>query len=156
MDLQEERIDRAAVQLVPRELAQKYSLIPLRVQGGELTVATNNPLDFYAFGELGLVTGMQIVPVLATKRDLNDAIHRCYAQQGAGVGAGGVQPANTRTWPTPPGRGLQRHARTGRERAGREAAQFNRGAGLPHARLGHPRRARASRTSACASAWTAS
>lgn len=83
VDLQEERIDRAAVQLVPRELAQKYSLIPLRVQGGELTVATNNPLDFYAFGELGLVTGMQIVPVLATKRDLNDAIHRCYAQQGA-------------------------------------------------------------------------
>ena len=83
VDLEEERIDRAAVQLVPRELAQKYSLIPLRVQGGELTVATNNPLDFYAFGELGLVTGMQIVPVLATKRDLNDAIHRCYAQQGA-------------------------------------------------------------------------
>lgn len=83
LDLRDQRIDRNAVQLVPEELAKKYNLIPLKLSGDELTVATNNPLDFYAFEELSLVTGMRVSSVLATKQDIRDAIQRCYAQQGA-------------------------------------------------------------------------
>ena len=70
VELREQHIDRDAVRLVPEELAKKYNLVPLRVQNGELTVATNNPLDFYAFEELTLVTGMRVTPVLAMRQDI--------------------------------------------------------------------------------------
>lgn len=83
VDLREQKVDRAAVQLVSEELARKYRLIPLHVHQDELVVATDNPLDFYAFEELSLVTGKQVSPVLATKKDIAEATQRYYAQQGA-------------------------------------------------------------------------
>ena len=83
VDLQTQKVQREALELVPQETAEKYSLLPLRVEGDQLTVATNNPLDYYAFEELQLITGKQINPVLAMKADIAEAILHYYTQLGA-------------------------------------------------------------------------
>ena len=80
VQLQNHPVSIDAVKLVPEDVALKYQLLPIQAEGGVLTVATNNPLDFYAFEELALITGMRVEPVLATKQDLTVAIQRYYAQ----------------------------------------------------------------------------
>lgn len=80
VELQSHQISIEAVKLVPEEKARKYWLIPVKAENNLLTVATNNPLDFYAFEDLAMITGMEVVPILATKKDIEIAIQKYYIQ----------------------------------------------------------------------------
>lgn len=80
VELQTQQINIDAVKLVPEDSARKYKLLPIKAENGILTVATNNPLDFYAFEDVAMMTGMDVDPVLATKKDIDIAIQKYYTQ----------------------------------------------------------------------------
>ena len=80
IDLVTAKIDIEAVRKIPEEVARKNTLIGYRASGGRLYVATNDPVNFYIFEELKITAGMEIIPQLATKSAITDAIDRAYSQ----------------------------------------------------------------------------
>lgn len=71
-------IDKALAKLVSKEFARKNLLIPIQKKENHLTVAMNDPLDFYAIEELELGTGFYIDPVIATRDEILQAINQIY------------------------------------------------------------------------------
>lgn len=80
IDLVTAKIDIDAVKKIPEEVARKNNVIGYRTQGGRLFVATNDPVNFIIFEELKISAGMEIVPTLATKSAITEAINRAYSQ----------------------------------------------------------------------------
>lgn len=71
-------IDVSLLVLVPKEVARKYVLIPMKKEADKLFVAMADPLDFYAIEDLRLMTGFQIEVVIAAKDDIFRAINKFY------------------------------------------------------------------------------
>ncbi len=67
-----------ALQLIPEELARKYSIIPLAVEANTLKVAMATPGDVLAITALEALTKKRIEPVPATIKDVHDAIDFNY------------------------------------------------------------------------------
>jgi type II secretion system protein E len=84
--LADRAIDPAIVARVPAKLATRYRLMPLGGNGKQLQVATSDPFDVQMLDELRLMVGCEIQPVLASAREIQDAIHRHY-----GLGASAVE-----------------------------------------------------------------
>ena len=81
VDLDTVQINIDAVKKIPENLARKHTVIAYSVTNNRLTVATNDPVNFYIFEELKVITGMEIHAMLATKTSIVQAIDRAYSQQ---------------------------------------------------------------------------
>ena len=68
--------------LIPRDLATQYQIVPVSCMGHSLTVAMADPLNVFALDTIATMTGLSIHPMLATSKDLRDAIDQYY---GSGV-----------------------------------------------------------------------
>lgn len=64
--------------IVPKEIAKRSLLIPLKKEGEKLYVAMADPMDFYAIDDLRLATGFQIITAIATKDDILRTITKYY------------------------------------------------------------------------------
>jgi general secretion pathway protein E/type IV pilus assembly protein PilB len=62
--------DPETIRAVPLKLVHRHTLLPMSRQNGTLVVATGDPFDVYALDELATITGLQIVPVLASPREI--------------------------------------------------------------------------------------
>ena len=71
-------IPAAALNALTPELAQKYQVLPLRLEKRILTVVMANPRDLKAIDELGLRTGYVIRPILAPELRLTYALEHYY------------------------------------------------------------------------------
>jgi len=76
-------IDLEAVARIPRALADKHTLIALIIQDGQLVVAVNDPLNFFAIEDVRQAAGMPLSLVLAQSADIERAIGIHYAEVGA-------------------------------------------------------------------------
>ncbi|MDD3049150.1 MAG: GspE/PulE family protein [Bacilli bacterium] len=95
VDLNQITVDVKAVEKIPNTLALKYNIIATSMEGNRLTIAINDPLNFYALEDIRLVTGMDIVVTLAQKSDIAQAIDYHYSEikaksavESANAGAG--------------------------------------------------------------------
>ncbi|THF82190.1 GspE/PulE family protein [Cohnella fermenti] len=75
------QIDPQVIALIPQKLAERQKVLPLSKEGNKLVVAMNNPLDYFAIDELRMTTGMQIMPAITSKEELERAISRFYGFQ---------------------------------------------------------------------------
>lgn len=64
--------------IVPKEIAKRKLIIPLKKDGEKLFIAMADPMDFYTIDDLRLSTGFQIEPAIATKDDILRAINKYY------------------------------------------------------------------------------
>lgn len=71
-------IDTKLLNLIPKEMAKRNQLIPLKKEGDRLLVAMADPMDFFAIDDLRLTTGFQIDPAIATKDDILRVINKYY------------------------------------------------------------------------------
>ncbi|MFZ7120648.1 MAG: GspE/PulE family protein [Eubacteriaceae bacterium] len=79
VDFENVYVDKDAVKSIPYILAKKHLSIPLYYDNNEnLIVAINDPLDILALDNLKLVTKKNIVPLIATKKEILDLIERFY------------------------------------------------------------------------------
>lgn len=78
VQLENYRIDRAAVRLISRDIAIRYSLIPLRLVDSKLIVAMEDPFQKEAIDTLQFVTNHHLDLVVATKEDIEEAIGKYY------------------------------------------------------------------------------
>lgn len=74
-------IEQDIIQLVPKELAKRHLLIPIRTDNNKLHVAMADPMDYFALEELRMATGFQIIPAIATKDALFRMVTKYYDLQ---------------------------------------------------------------------------
>jgi len=74
VDLGEEIIDPAICAFITQESAMERGILPIRVEGEVLIVATVDPLNISAFDDLQVVTGLRVQPVVVTGSDLRETI----------------------------------------------------------------------------------
>ncbi len=80
IDLDNTQLSHDVVMKIPETAARKYNVIAVEKMGKRLTVATNDPINFYVFEDLRVITGCSVLPVLATKAAINRAIGKIYSQ----------------------------------------------------------------------------
>ncbi len=78
VSLADTMISQKALSALPRDIAVKYNVIPYRLNGNELIVATSDPLDYDVLSMIGTATGKNITPCLATKGEISACIIRYY------------------------------------------------------------------------------
>jgi type IV pilus assembly protein PilB len=79
INLTEFTIHPGTAQLISQDLARRYKVIPLEViSGNRLRLAMKNPLDVFATDEIRLITGKEVVPLIATEEDIQFAIQESY------------------------------------------------------------------------------
>ena len=71
-------MDKTLAGMVPRKLAFQYQMVPLSRLDKQLTVATANPLDVLATDLLTQGTGLDLMLLLATPEEIQDALQRLY------------------------------------------------------------------------------
>jgi type IV pilus assembly protein PilB len=84
-------IDESVIRLIPQEVAQKYSVLPLSRVGATLTLAMVDPTNVFAMDDIKFMTGLNIEPVVVSEASVQEAIAKYYAQSReielAGLGA---------------------------------------------------------------------
>ncbi|HEY3317241.1 MAG TPA: ATPase, T2SS/T4P/T4SS family [Coriobacteriia bacterium] len=79
IDFAEQKPEPAAVALVPKDLAERYTLMPIKTdEQNRLVVAMADPQNVLALDDLGIITGYEIVPAISTKEDIIAAIAEQY------------------------------------------------------------------------------
>jgi len=78
IDLKRYRVDPEATKLVPKEMAQRYALMPLKVENGYLLVAMADPSNLYAIEDLRIRTGLRIKAVKASASDIESTQAQQY------------------------------------------------------------------------------
>ena len=77
--LSEIEIDEETVRLVPKDLAQKYLLIPVSRTNRVLTVATADPRNVQALDAIKFITGCTVKPVVAPEGQIRACLERYYS-----------------------------------------------------------------------------
>ena len=106
VDLTKINIPTELAQVVPKNIAKQYTVVPIRAVKDELYLAMSDPLNFYAIEEVRKAVRRKVVPVLATKDAIEHSIQILYGNEGAaraieemrreaGVGAEAAPEADT-------------------------------------------------------------
>lgn len=72
-------VDPELIRLVPRHLAERYAVVPVAREDQTLSLAMANPGDILAIDEISKLTGCRVVPVVASREEIAQAIVRYYA-----------------------------------------------------------------------------
>lgn len=74
-------ISKEAVLLIPQSLAQKYTLLPIRVKNNKIRVAMSDPLNIFAVDDVKIASGYDVDIVISTKKEIQRGIDRYYSTQ---------------------------------------------------------------------------
>lgn len=72
--------------MLPSDFAMKKLVFPLKQKDTMLAVAITDPFDLETMEMLSRITGLQVVPVLATRKEILDAISVHYLKSSTGSG----------------------------------------------------------------------
>jgi type IV pilus assembly protein PilB len=76
-------IEPGILQLIRKEIVQKYQVFPVRKVGNTLTLALSDPTVVLAIDDVQFATGLHVIPVLAAESAIRAAIDHNYS---TGVG----------------------------------------------------------------------
>ncbi|MGH9970728.1 MAG: type IV-A pilus assembly ATPase PilB [Pyrinomonadaceae bacterium] len=72
------QIDESVLRLIPQEVSQKYSVIPLSRVGATLTLAMVDPTNVFAMDDIKFMTGLNVEPVVVAEVSIQQAIAKYY------------------------------------------------------------------------------
>jgi len=72
------QIDAQVLHLIPQEVAQKYSVLPLSRVGASLTLAMVDPTNVFAMDDVKFMTGLNVEPVVVAEASIQQAISKYY------------------------------------------------------------------------------
>ena len=70
-------------QVVPKNIAKQFQVVPVRMERDELYLAMSDPMNFYAIEEVKKAVRKKIVPMIATTEGVEHAILVLYGNEGA-------------------------------------------------------------------------
>jgi type IV pilus assembly protein PilB len=71
-------INPAVLSLIPQEVAQKHSVLPLSRVGATLTLAMVDPTNVFALDDVKFMTGLNVAPVVVAEGSVQQAIAKYY------------------------------------------------------------------------------
>ena len=74
VDLRDFTWTPALRRMVPREVARKHLLLPLRVKGTSLVVASSDPANLQAIDDVKFFSGYTVEVVVASRRDIEEIL----------------------------------------------------------------------------------
>ena len=78
LDLMTFEVDPAVISLVPKEVCQKYNLIPVQKAGQTLIVAFTDPSNMMVKEDLRFITRLRITPVVGSEHSISQAIEKHF------------------------------------------------------------------------------
>lgn len=78
MDLSQVRINPRLVKLIPADLAYKYGVIPVSLNGSTLVIAMADPSNIFAIDDIKFLTGYRIETCAAPEDTLRKLLDACY------------------------------------------------------------------------------
>jgi len=72
------QVDESVLRLIPQEVAQKYSVLPLSRVGATLTLAMVDPTNVFAMDDIKFMTGLNVEPVVVAEASVAQAIAKYY------------------------------------------------------------------------------
>lgn len=80
VELSERDVDRDVVSLVPERVLRKYGVLPLRIaRTRRLVVAMSDPTNLYAIEDLRMISGYEIISVVATEDEIRQTQAKIFA-----------------------------------------------------------------------------
>ena len=83
INLTKVRIPEVVMNLVPKDMAKSYKLVPVAQLANKLFVAMADPMNVLALDDLRTRTKLEIVPMIATERSVNEALSGVHSATGA-------------------------------------------------------------------------
>jgi len=71
-------IEENVLRLIPQEVAQKHSVLPLSRVGATLTLAMVDPTNVFAMDDVKFMTGLNVEPVVVAEASIQEAISKYY------------------------------------------------------------------------------
>lgn len=81
IELKGAKIEEKVIHMVPESMVTKYQAIPIEIDPDNpniLKVAMADPMDIMAMDDIGLVTNLQVEPMLASEEAIKSAIDKYY------------------------------------------------------------------------------
>jgi type IV pilus assembly protein PilB len=82
--------DPGALKMVPRSMAERLCVLPIRTERRLLVVAMAAPQNLAGLDELRFTTGLEISPRLSFRIELQQAINKCYATEAGSASSYGT------------------------------------------------------------------
>ena len=83
VDLSSTPVQPQLAELLPKKIAQKYSVVPVRLEKDTLSIAMSDPMNFVAIEEVKASTRKRVIPMIATAKAIDHAISKLYGSEGA-------------------------------------------------------------------------
>ena len=77
-ELDDVEVSPEVLQLVPREMGQRYMVVPMATVGSVLSLAMVDPTDVVAIDDIEFATGLRVQALVASERAVAEAIARLY------------------------------------------------------------------------------
>ena len=76
VDLSQADVDLTLLETFPTKLIYRQNLFPVARSNGQLEVATSDPFNLYPLDEASAATGLSVVPLLASRSEIDKLIKR--------------------------------------------------------------------------------
>ncbi|MCX7870891.1 MAG: type IV-A pilus assembly ATPase PilB [bacterium] len=78
IDLSTLEINHELTKFLPDNLARRYNVVPVKIEGDKLYIAMVDPLDVNTVDDILLMTGLQVETMMATESDIKKYINKLY------------------------------------------------------------------------------
>ena len=78
IDLSKYIIEQKVATLIPENMARRHMILPVKVEGKQISLAMSDPLNMFAIDDVRLTTKMEVQPMIATARDITRAINQVF------------------------------------------------------------------------------
>lgn len=83
VDLTGKYIPPQLAELLPKNIAQRYGVVPVRLEDDRLSIVMSDPTNFVAVEEVKAATHKRVVPMISTADAIEHAIANLYGSEGA-------------------------------------------------------------------------
>ncbi|PIR23630.1 MAG: type II secretion system protein GspE [Deltaproteobacteria bacterium CG11_big_fil_rev_8_21_14_0_20_45_16] len=81
IDLSSFEIDPDIIRLIPKDVAEKHSVIPVNKVGSSLIIAMSDPSNIFAIDDIKFLTGYNIEVVVAAEPAIKESIEKYYQNE---------------------------------------------------------------------------
>lgn len=81
VDLDRVHIDPKTASMISGKIAAQHSVLPVKVVGDTLYLATNDPANMEVFEAISAATRKRVIPVLTTRESIVETIARLYPEK---------------------------------------------------------------------------
>lgn len=81
VNLREFEIEQSVAKLIPQDICEKYTLIPINRVGSTLIIAIADPSDIFAIDDVKFLTGLNVDVVVASEGAIREAIEREFKKE---------------------------------------------------------------------------